>query len=231
MKKQIVIIMLILILVSIVIIRCSSNRLHEYEFNETTVAAMMATPPRAQIFSDSFYLGSQGLVETAIRIGTSIGKEIQLRQAQQRLDNAMTQVNIPEQIRKRTLEQSSEYLYFYPLEETKGADFLMMMKIKKYGIEAKSWDASVEFIIDLNVRLIDNVRHIEVWEKTIREKTVITGSIFGLGESFGNVLTASALSDLSEEEMITGFTHLADYTADRVAEKIEEDFIEAHSQE
>ena len=231
MKKQIIMITFVLILTSIVITRCSSNRLHEYEFNETTVAAMMATPPRAQIFSDSFYLGSEGLVETAIRIGTSIGKEIQLRQAQQRLDNAMAQVDIPEQIRKRTLEQSSEYLYFYPVEETKGADFLMMMKIKKYGIEAQSWDASVEFIIDLNVRLIDNVKHIEVWEKTIREKTAITGSIFGLGESFGNVLTASALSNLSEEEMITGFSHLADYTADRVAEKIEEDFIEAHSQE
>ncbi len=231
MKKQTVVITLTLIVASLFIIQCSSNRLHEYEFNETTVAAMMATPPRAQIFSDSFYLGGEGLVETAIRIGTSIGKEIQLRQAQQRLDNAMTKVNIPEQIQKRTLEQSSKYLYFYPVEETQSADFLMMMKIKKYGIEAQSWDASVEFIIDLNVKLIDNIKHIEVWEKTIHEKTMITGSIFGLGETFGNVLTASALSDLSEEEMINGFTHLADYTADRVAEKMEEDFIEAHSKE
>ncbi len=231
MKKQITITTLVVILTCFVLIQCSSNRLHEYTFDETTVAAMMATPPRAQIFSDSFFPGNEGLLETAIRIGTSIGKGIQLHQAQQRLDNAMTQGDIPEQIRKRTLEQSGEYLHFYPVEESSDADFLMMMKIKKYGIEAQSWDASVDFIMNLNVKLIDNIQHIEVWEKTVNENRVITSSIFGLGDAFGNVLTASTLSDLSEEEMITGFTHLADYAADRVAEKIQEDFIEAHSKE
>ena len=107
----------------------------------------------------------------------------------------------------------------------------MMMKIKKYGIEAQSWDASVDFIMNLEVRLIDNIKHMEIWEKTINERTMITNSIFGLGDTFGNVITASALSELSEEEMITGFTHLADYAADHVAEKILEDYVEAHSKE
>ena len=231
MNNRKLMIWLVIVLTCLYIIRCSSNRLHEYEFNETTVSAMMVTPPRAQIFSDFFYPGNEGLIGTAIRIGTGIVKGIQTREAQKRLDNAMTRVDIPEQMRKRTLEQSGKYLHFYPVEETENADFLMMMKIKKYGIEAQSWDASVNFKIDMEVKLIDNVKHIEVWGKTINENTVITTSIFGLGDSVGDVITASALSQLSEEEMVNGFTHLADYTADRVAEKIEDDFIKAHSEE
>ncbi len=231
MNKRAMITCLVIILIGLYMIRCSSNRLREYEFNETTVSAIMATPPRAQIFSDFFYPGGEGLVGTAIRIGTGIVKGIQTHEAQERLDSAMTQVDIPEEIRKRTLEQSGKYLHFNPVEETENADFLMMMKIEKYGIEASSWDASVDFIIHLEVQLIDNVKHAEVWEKTIDEDMVITSSLFGLGDSFGDVITASALSELSEEEMVNGFTHLADYTADRMAEKIEKDFIKAHSEE
>lgn len=106
----------------------------------------------------------------------------------------------------------------------------MLIKIKKYCIDAQSWDASVDFIIDLEVKLIDNMKHVEVWKKSIDENMAITRSMFGLGDSFGNVITASTFSDLSEEEMISGFTHLADYAADRVAEKIQDDFIEVHSE-
>ena len=104
-----------------------------------------------------------------------------------------------------------------------------MMKINNYGIEASSWSAAVYFKIDVKVRLIDNEKHIKVWEKTIKERMHISSSIFGLHDAIGNVITASVLSDLSEEEMIEGFTHLGQFAAGRIADRIQDDFIKAHS--
>jgi len=91
--------LLLLILVTgLILIQCgSSNRLREYEFRNKTAAARMATPPRAQVFSESFFNpGSGDIVSTAISIGTSIVKGVEAGKAQKRLNSAMDQVDVPE---------------------------------------------------------------------------------------------------------------------------------------
>lgn len=214
---------------SSMIVHCSSNRLHEYQFKRKSASAIMAAPPRAQIFTESFFDTGGDPISTVIHIGTRIAKEVETYEAQKRLDSAMQQVDIPEQIRRRSLERFGDYFDFRTIGSSKDADFLFMMKITKYGIEADSWNASVRFKIDVKIRLIDNIKNREVWKKSIHERMPISGSIFGLGDAVGNVMTASALSNLTEEGMVTGFSHLAEYTADRIAEKIQEDFIKAHT--
>ncbi len=228
--KKIILLLLIFIF-GLTLIQCgSSNRLREYEFKNTTAAARMATPPRAQIFSDSFYNPDKGdIVSTAINIGTSIVKGVEAAKAQKRLNAAMDQVDVPEHIRRQTLKRCSEYMHFKAIQKTADADFVYWMKIKKYGIEAKSWDSSVYFKIDVRVRLIDNKNNIEVWKKTVREKQPISGEVFGLSDAVGDVINAVALSQLTEEEMIVGFSYLSDFVADRIAERIQDDYIKAHS--
>ena len=222
-----------ILMVGLILIQCgSSNRLREYEFRNKTAAARMATPPRAQVFSESFFNpGGGGIVSTALNIGTSIVKGVEAAKAQKRLNAAMDQVDVPEHIRRQTLKRCSEYLHFQPINSTSDADFLYLMKIKKYGIEADSWDSSVFFKIDVRIRLIDNSKNIEVWKRTVKERQLISGEVFGLGDAAGNVINAVALSQLTEEEMIVGFTHLAEYVADRIAERIQDDYIKAKSKE
>ena len=221
------------LVVGLTLIQCgSSNRLREYEFRSKTAAARMAAPPRAQVFSESFFNpGSGNIVSAAINIGTSIVKGVEAAKAQKRLNAAMDQVDVPEHIRRQTLKRCSEYLHFQPINSTSDADFLYLMKIKKYGIEADSWDSSVYFKIDVRIKLIDNKKNIEVWKRTVKERQLISGEVFGLGDASGNVINAVALSQLSEEEMIVGFSHLAEYVADRIAERIQDDYIKAHSKE
>jgi len=228
-KNQIYLIGTISFLFFLTFFSCSTNRLNEYEFKSTTAAADMLTPPRAQVFSDSFFHTDGDMVSTVLKIGTTIAKSVEAGKAQRKLDKAMNEVDIPEEIRIQTLEQSAEYLHFHPVDETTNADFVFIMKINHYGIDASSWAAAVHFIMDINVRLVDNAKHIKIWKKTIKERMVITSSIFGLHDAIGDVITASALSNLTEEEMIEGFTHLAQFAADQIAERIQDDFIKAHS--
>ncbi len=208
----------------------ASNRLGEYEFRNHTVAATMMTSPSPQVFSDSFFeLDENDLLGTAIRLGTTIAKGVQVRETQERLNDAMESVDIPEQIRVHTLERSSEYLHFKPVQATENADFLFLMNVNRYGIEAGSWDSSVRFRIDVKVRLLDNRQNIEIWKRTIKEAQPISRSMFGLGGAAGDVITAVTLAGLSEEDMVRGFAHLGDYVADRISVRIQEDFIKAHS--
>jgi hypothetical protein len=208
----------------------ASNRLREYQFKDNTAASIMASPPHAQVFTDSFFDSyDKNIVSTALRIGTSIAKSIEAQNTQIRLDNAMEQVDVPEIIRIQTLASCCKYLHFKPIQETGDADFLFIMNIKKYGIDADSWSASIRFQIDIKVRLIDNQRNVEIWKKTIRVKEPVTNEMFGLSSPAGDLITAVALSELTEQDMIDGFSYLALYIADTIAERIHKDFIKAHS--
>jgi len=225
--------MTVIIILMAGLMQCgSSNRLREYEFRNTTAAALMAAPPRAMVFSDEAPANrGRGILDTAIRLGTQIAKNVEMRNAQKKLDAAMQKVDVPEHIRAETLHACADHLYFKPVDRPTDADFLFRMEIHKYGIVAESWDAEVYFKLDVGVQLIDNQRHVEVWKKSIHENLPVSRSMFGLGQAGGSILTAMQLSDMTEEEMIAGFTHLADYLSGRIAERIHEDYIEAHTAE
>jgi len=206
----------------------SSNRLREYEFRGQTAAAMMAVPPLPEVFTDSFIGIDRGdPIGSVLRIGTTIAKSVEVHNTQARLDSAMEQVDVPDRITNRILRRCSRYLDYRPVLDTEDADFLFVIDIQKYGVDAKSWNASVYFRIDVKVQLIDNRRSVEVWKKRVKEKQPVSREMFGLGDATGDIITAVALSRLTVDDMVTGFEHLADYTADRVIERLHDDFVEA----
>jgi hypothetical protein len=219
------------VVVVMTIVMCgSSNRFMEYEFNNRTAAAMMALPPPPEVFTDSwFMIDDDNLVEAAIKIGTTIAKEVEVQKTRDKLSLAMEEVDVPERIRERTLERCGKYLRYQPVDDNDDADFLFDIQIEHYGIDAKSWSASVHFKIDVNVYLIDNKQGIEVWKKHVKEQMPVSRSIFGLPDEAGDIITAVSLSELSVDEMVMGFDQLAGYTADQIARKLQRDFSEARS--
>ena len=206
----------------------SSNLLREYEFEDRDAAALMAFPPAPEVSTHTFMgLDAKDPIRSAIRIGTTIVKEVEAHRAEARLDSAMVGVDVPERIRVRTLERCSQYLRYRPVEDTKDAEFLFDMRIRQYGIDASSWGASVHFKMDIEVQLLDSRGGVRIWKTRVKEGIPVTEGIFGLGGSTGDVVTAVVLAKLSVEELTRGFEHLADFTADRVARKLQEDFAKA----
>ncbi|MCK4337968.1 MAG: hypothetical protein KAX11_08485, partial [Candidatus Aminicenantes bacterium] len=218
-----------LITFSLTLVGCSSvNYLRNYKFRDHTVAADMLVPPRPQVFTDSFVgIDTSDPIGTALRVGTTIVKEIEAAEAQKRMDRALEKVNVPQRIKERMLQRCAKVLKSRPTDDTEHAEFLLDMEIRNYGIDAKSWTAGTDFKIDVLVQILDNQTSALVWRRRIKERQPISREIFGLGHAADNVISAVALSSLSEDEIATGFRHLADYTADRIAAKLQKDLVKA----
>lgn len=211
----------------------SSNRLKDYTFRDMTAAALIAVPSEPEVFTDSFLdIDPEDLLASALRAGTTLAKEITADQTRARLDSAMAQVDLPEQILDGTLQRCSQYLHLLPIYDPDRSDFLFDMVINSYGIDAESWDSRVYFKMDLEVYLLDNNTGLEIWKTRVKEKQPVSGLAFGTSSvAADNIITAVGLSQLSVEEMVEGFQYLADDTADRVARKLRRDYAKSRESE
>jgi hypothetical protein len=207
---------------------CSSNRLARYDFRNADIAARTFMPPGANVFTDlDVRIDPDNLLRSALRVGTSVVREVEAEKARARLDSAMTMVDVPSIIEEEVLLQSAEMLNYRPVNEVHAADFIFNIEMKRYGIDARSWDAGTYFVIEARTELIDNAEHRRIWRGRVEAREPLSPSIFGLGSSVENVLDAVTLSELSAEEMATGLRYLAEYSAGLIAEKLYRDFIRA----
>lgn len=218
-------ILLIALSLYALLVHCGgSNRLREYYFMNKATAAIMAVPPKPEVFTDHpAFLEEVDPVGTDDEIGTSVAKDIQVVKTQASLDSAMTTVNIPLRIKNNAFEKCALFLHYRSIEKAENAAFLFDFIIGSYGIEAKSWEASVFYKIDITVNLLDNKRGTRIWSTHVNERYPIH---FDLG---GDILSAISLSELSAEDMQKVFKHLADVIADRILRNLQRDLERARS--
>ena len=210
---------------------CSaSNRLHEVDLNGKTVAVVAAIPPHPRVQGGH---PGEGAVDpydpvgSAIRVGTAAAKYREAREAQARLDSVVARIDIADQIARQVLLDSAELLRFIPENYPDAADFIIDLRIYDYSLVADSYEAATYFVLEGEVLLVDPARAVELWRRKIREREVLSGSLFGMPAAAGNVITARALSRLSEEDMQRGLDNLADYVATKVVERLRDDYYDS----
>lgn len=204
---------------------CSMNNLRGYAFRDHTAAALLDFPPPPQIFTDNWtHVDWSNPVEAFIGIGTDIARKVEVSKTRAKLVSAMDTVDIPEIIRVETLERGSEYLHYRPIEDTKDAYFLFDIELRHYGIEAQSWTAGVYFKIDVKITLMDNNIGKEIWRSCFNERYPVSREIFGLPDHANDIITATALSNLTSDQIAGGLEDLAFQTSDRIIHKLQSDF-------
>lgn len=209
----------------------ASNRLHEVDLNGKRVAVVAAIPPHPRVQGGH---PGEGAVDpydpigSAIRVGTAAAKYQEAREAQARLDSVVSRIDIADQIARKVLLDSADLLRFIPESYPEDADYIIDLRIFDYSLVADSFEGATYFVLEGEVLLLDPVRAVELWRRKIREREVLSGSLFGLPAAAGNVITARALSRLSEEDMQRGLDNLADYVAGKVVERLRDDYYEAH---
>jgi len=218
--------LLFLILVSLFSFTCSSHKLAEHNFYDHTLTAHTFFPPHAGVFTDpDLYINFDDPVGTLLNLGTTVVREAEAIKARKKLDSAAQIINVPDILQHEICLRSAEVLECKPIRERKNADYVMNIDIKHYGIDAASWRAGTQFIVNAKVDLLGPDRK-RIWKKHIEEEIPVTANFFGIGGyDLETVLDAAALSKLSVDEMAAGLENIAFAAADRFAEILYRDYI------
>jgi hypothetical protein len=210
---------------------CSgTNRLREVDLRGRTVAVVAAIPPHPRVQAGDpaeAAVDPYDPVGSAIRIGTAAAKYHEARRAQARLDSAVALVDVADRIARRVLLDGAEHVGFDPVSRPTDADFLLDLRIYDYSLVADSFEGATFFALEGDVLLLDPDDGRTLWARSVREREVLDAALFGLPPAAGNVVTARALSQLTEEEMAAGLERLADYVAGRIVDRLRADYLDS----
>jgi hypothetical protein len=198
-----------------------TGRLGEYEYPGRTVALAKLGAPQPEILTGPYFFGyPQDPIRAVITAGTRIVKEVEASKARARLDSATAQIDVGDRLSERTLERASLYLRTRPVTDQETADFVLEVRLRKYGIDAKEWNAAAHFFVDAEILLMDGRDGREIWNSGVRSRDPIAPAILGPGSVVREGVTAAAIANLSVAEMVRVLERLADYSADRLTEHL-----------
>ncbi|MBN2016684.1 MAG: hypothetical protein JW794_00895 [Candidatus Cloacimonetes bacterium] len=220
---------------------CSNayKKLIPYTFNDKTVAAVITSTPWGNVSTNSYFTISTGtskksssedILSTVLNVATTVINSVEASKAQAKMDSAMKHVDVSKIIKTQTLNQGSAILHFNPIDDTHTADFLFSITINSYGISANSWASSVNFNMDVTLKIYDNHTSELIWKTGVSESDPVSSAFFFGNTAAGNVLTALQLSQLSQDQMKAGFQHMAEYAANKLVEKLQKDYSKSRNQ-
>jgi len=220
---------LILLTAALAVSGCgTSNRLDEVSLDGRRVAVTAAIPPAPRVQAGSPIESGIDLYDpigTAVRVGTSLEKRRQARRAQARLDSVVATVDVADRIARQSLARTAELLRFAPASRPEAADFVLDLRIADYALVADSYEGAVYFVLVGDVHLLDAQTGAPLWDAELREREVVDRVLLGLPVSVGNVFTGRSLAALSSAEMATGLRRLADLAAERITDRLADDYV------
>ena len=196
------------------------HHLAEYPFASRTLAVVYLAPPSPELLTSYYDLrSSQNAVEAVVRAGADVAREREGRRASARLDSATRRVDIPAVLAKRTLERASRYLGTRPVLDENQADYLMEVRMERFGINAKADEAAYLFTFAEAV-LIDRRTGREIWDINIHGRDRLTPYVRSDSRIPGSVITASTLGSVSVADFQEALNQLMDYSSTLITNEL-----------
>jgi hypothetical protein len=196
------------------------HHLAEYPFASRTLAVVYITPPAPELLTGYYDLrNSQNPVEAVVRAGADVAREREGRRANARLDSATSRVNIPAALAQRTLERASRYLGTRPITDESQADYLMEVRMSRFGINAKADEAAYLFTFAEAV-LIDRRTGREIWNINIHGRDRLTPYVVSDSRIPGSVITASTLGSVSVADFQNALNQLMDSSSNLITNEL-----------
>lgn len=211
--------------VTIAFTSCATvNRLDHHRVENATMSADLRVPPepRMNIYSTVVF-DSRNPVGTALSIGSNIALAAEASRVESRMREALLSVDVPSIVLEESYTAVTGALDAQKVFRKFGADYLLDLEIREYGIRADSPMAAVAMYMRLTARLYHNRSGELVWRRNVSVENRATPFMFGIGSVFGNVVTAGALANLSTEQIADGFESLAIESSRSLARKLERD--------
>ena len=196
------------------------HHLAEYPFSSRTLAVIYIAPPSPELLTGYYDLtSSQNALEAVVRAGADVAREKEGRRANARLDSASSRIDIPGVLAQRTLQRASRYLGTRPINDESQADYLMEVRMERFGINAKADEAAYLFTYAEAV-LLDRRTGREIWNINVHGRDRLTPYVQSSNRIPGSVITASTLGSVSVADFQGALNQLMDYSSNLITDEL-----------
>jgi ABC-type uncharacterized transport system auxiliary subunit len=210
---------------ALVLASCATtNKLDMYNFEGARLASEMRTPPPPRL--DIRYdvtLDHNNVLYSSLSVLTNIAKAAQGEKAEQAMRDALAAVDVPGIILVESSAACGAALGTTAEERRTQADYLLILDIRRWGIEADSPGSAVKLRVELTARLVDRRTDDTAWSRSLSVAQPASPDVFGLGGVVGNMVTATVLSNMNVDQLEAGFADLAREAAAAIARHLERD--------
>jgi hypothetical protein len=211
------------------LVSCATvNHLDRIRLENPRLSAVLQPPPEPSL--DAWYdlsINTQDPIGTVLRIGSSIVKAAEAEKAGERMREALGRVDVPDVVFAESAARCLRALDADRVGDARDADVVLELEIEDYGINAASWGSAVSLEIETTVRLYERRSHDLLWRRHITVTRRASPEVFGLPGAAESIFTAAMLASLSTEEMVRGFSSLAQYAARVIGDTLERDLWKA----
>lgn len=204
------------------------NRLGEYDVEGTSIAATMRVPPEPTVKVQYVVrYEPRDPLYTVMSIGTNIAKAAEAEQADERMREALANVDVPGIVQDEAFAACAKALDADRVKYKGDADYVLRLEIHEYGIAADSPFGAVSLRMRLTASLTHTRSSELVWRRSVRVDDPASPQMFGFPVMIGDVVTAGVLANLTTRQLERGFEQLAEKAGRSVARSLEEDLYRA----
>jgi len=199
------------------------NHLDLYEFEGARLAVNLHTPPDPQLRIDYDVQMNGSPVMSALSVMSNLAKANQAVRTRELMRAALLNVDVPGIVRTESFRACSTSLGTEQVDSPDMADYVLALHIDEWGIEARSAVSAVSLHMKLLASLYPRKGDELAWRREITVDEPADPSMFGIGNVIGNMVTATVLYNMTEEDLARGFRELGSLTARRIAHELEGD--------
>jgi hypothetical protein len=211
-----------LVLVAVAVLGACGGRHHleQYNFAGRKLALVYIDPPAPELRHGWYNVRpSDNMVQTVVRAGASVAKEIEARRASHRLDSAAARVNVPALLAQRTLDRASRYLGMRAVQNADSADYVLEIQMRSFGIDARSNNATYLYTRAEAV-LLDRDTGREIWNEIVYGQDRLTPWVHGTANVPSVVFTAATLHTVSVADFQEALEQLTTYTSTLITNEL-----------
>jgi len=213
----------LLALATLALSACAGHHhLGEYTFAERSMAVVVLSSPAPSLLTSSYNLRADDDPVTAVlRNGTTAAKNVEANRARARLDSATARVGPTGDLAQRTLERASRYLGTRPVSSANDADFLLEVRMKNFGLDARG-SSSAYLYTNAEAVLLDRRSGREIWNVSVHGTDRLTPRVRGAADvpGAGNIIAASSLASMSVADFQDALQQLAQLSSNVVADEL-----------
>lgn len=198
------------------------HHLGDYTFAERSMAVVVLSSPAPGLLTSGYNLrADDDPLAAVLRAGTSAAKDVEARRARARLDSATARVGPTGDLAQRTLERTSRYLGTRPVTSTNDADFLLEVRMKNFGLDARG-SSSAYLYTNAEAVLLDRRTGREIWNVSVHGTDRLTPRVRGTADvpGAGDIIAAGSLATMSVADFQDALQQLAVLSSNVVADEL-----------